>query len=188
MTDLIILAALLRSPAYGYALKRTAGLIFGNRALHPNIVYPLLKRFVQKGWVEQSSVPGERGQTRKQYRITAAGTKYLLEQLSAFSEQYASDDGAFLFRVAFFDALPQQRRQEILELRKLFLHSRAGELASLAANIPAKSFGAVALDRVRALVQNELRWIHKLEGQISSGKGDETCQPLHTLQGTARRS
>lgn len=188
MNDLVILAALLRAPAYGYALKKTAGLIYGNRIMHPNIVYPLLKRFVQNGWVEQSSVPGERGQTRKEYRIAPAGRKYLLEQLSIFTEQDASDDGAFLFRVAFFDALPKQRRLEILGARQLFLNSRAIDLAELSEETQARSFGAVALDRVKGLVDDELRWIRKIEHQIEFSKGDVICKPVHTHRDTARRS
>jgi DNA-binding PadR family transcriptional regulator len=58
---------------------------------------PLRKKFVQNGWVEQSSKPGERGQ-RKLYRITPAGKKHLLECLSIFTEQDASDHKAFCFR------------------------------------------------------------------------------------------
>jgi DNA-binding PadR family transcriptional regulator len=54
MNDLVLLAALLRQPAYGYALKKIAGLIFGNGAMHNNVVYPLLKKFTQNGWVEQT--------------------------------------------------------------------------------------------------------------------------------------
>src|SRR3974390_459070 len=131
MNELIVLACLLRAPAYGYALTKTAGLIFGNREMHPNIVYPSLKKFVQERWVERRSKPGERGQTRKQYRITSNGRKYILERLSTFSERDASDDGVFLFRVAFFDLLPKPTCCQILEARKLFLNSRAHELAKL---------------------------------------------------------
>ena len=156
--------------------------------MHPNVIYPLLKRFVQNGWVEQSSVPGERGQTRKQYRITLAGRKYLLDQLSTFTEQDASDDGAFLFRVAFFDALPKQKRLEILDARQLFLNARAIDLAELSNETAAKGSGVVALDRVRALVHDELRWIRRLEEQIESSKGDVKCKPTGTHRDTARQS
>jgi hypothetical protein len=40
-------------------LKKTEGLIFGG-AMHNNVIYPSLKRFVRNGWVEQSTVPGDR--------------------------------------------------------------------------------------------------------------------------------
>jgi len=187
VNELVILAALLQAPAYGYALKKTAGLIFGNRALHPNIVYPLLKKFVQNGWVEQSSTPGDRGQTRKQYRITAAGRKYLIQELSNFDAHAASDDGAFLFRVAFFHALPKQKRQEILASREQFLNSRATELAKLSDATQADSFPAIALNRVMALVRDELRWLRKLRREIEFKKGDATCRPLHIPRGTAHQ-
>lgn len=188
MNELVLLAALLRSPAYGYALKETAGLIFGSRAMHPNIVYPLLKKFVQNGWVEQSETPGDRGQTRKQYRITAAGKKYLLEQLATFTEQDAADDGAFLFRVAFFDTLPNETRQAMLAARKSFLRSRSAQLAELRKGTQPKSFGAVALDRVQNVVRDELCWIDKLENHVQTNKGDWECKPLLTRPATAHRS
>jgi DNA-binding PadR family transcriptional regulator len=188
MNDLILLAALLGGPAYGYALKKTAGLIFGSKAMHPNVVYPSLKRFVQSGWVDQGSTPGDRGQTRKQYRITAAGRKYLLEQVGKFDEQDASDDGAFLFRVALFDALPKQNRQSILSARKQFLTSRSHQLAELRQTAHPRSFGDIALERVQTLVQNELLWIKRLEDRLESTKGDLKCKPLLTHQATVRRS
>ena len=163
MTDLVLLTALLGGPAYGYALKRTAGLIFGSGVLHNNLVYPLLKKFVQSGWVEQSSVAGDRGQQRKQYRITAAGRKYLLEQIAIFGEREAGDDGAFLFRVALFDLLPEEKRREIVAARKAFLTARVKELSELEKAGKPKSFAGVVLDRVQDLVKGELEWVAKIE-------------------------
>ncbi len=188
MNELVLLAALLRSPAYGYALKETAGLIFGSKAMHPNVVYPLLKKFMQNGWVEQSEKPGERGQTRKQYRITAAGKRYLFEQLATFNEQDATDDGAILFRVAFFDILPTETRLTIVGARRSFLRSRLEQLTQLQTQTDPKSFAGVALDRVLSVVRDELHWIGKLENQVQSNKGGWECKPLLTRPATARRS
>jgi DNA-binding PadR family transcriptional regulator len=166
MNDLILLAALLRGPAYGYALKKTARLIFGRGPLHNNLVYPSLKKFLQNGWVEQASTPGERGQKRKQYRLTAAGRKYLVEQLGTFGNAEAADDGAFLLRLAFFDVLPKRQREAIIARRKSFLTSRATEFSELRKATDSESFGAVALERVETLVKNELRWIRGLEKEL----------------------
>jgi DNA-binding PadR family transcriptional regulator len=189
MNELILLAALLRGPAYGYALKKTAGLIFGSRALHSNLVYPSLKRFVKNGWVEQTTkTQGERGQERKQYRITAEGTKYLLEQLSSFGGLEAAEDAAFLFRVAFFDALPSAKRTAMIAARKSFLISRARQLSELGETIEPQSFGAVALNRVRTMVADELRWIRQLERKLESWKGDLQCKQILTGQATAHQS
>ena len=171
MNDLILLAALLRGPAYGYALKNTAGLILGSKAMHPNVVYPSLNRFVREGWVEQGSAPGDRGQPRKQYRITAAGRQYLLEQLGIFGDREAADDEAFLFRVAFFGALPKSTRRKVLAARASFLTSRSEQLARLRDVMKPRSFSAVALDRVRKLVKDELDWVHQLQMQVERGKG-----------------
>jgi DNA-binding PadR family transcriptional regulator len=159
MTDLVLLTALLGGPAYGYALKRTAGLIFGRGTLHNNIVYPLLKKFVESGWVEQSTVPGDRGQQRKQYRITEMGRKYLLEQIAEFGEREASNDGAFLFRVAMFDFLPEEKRKEILTVRKAHLAVRLKDLYLLEKTGKAKSFSGVVLERILNLVRDEIQWI-----------------------------
>lgn len=176
MNDLVLLAALLGGPAYGYALKRTAGLIFGSGAMHNNIVYPSLKRFVRNSWVKQTSVAGDRGQQRKQYSITPAGRKYLLEQLASFDEREAADDGAFLLRVAFFGILPKEKCQAIVAARKSFLTSRAGELSELGGMVTSGSFWAIALDRVQTLVAHELRWITRLEQTLARLRTKEaTC-------------
>jgi DNA-binding PadR family transcriptional regulator len=179
MNELVILAAMLRAPVYGYALKKIAGLTYGGREMHPNIVYPLLKKFVHNGWVHQTSTPGERGQTRKQYHITASGKRYLFAQLSTFTELDASNNGAFLLRVALFDVLSKPKQLEVLEARRLFLISRAEQLAMLAEEATPIPFGAIALDRVRSVVQDELRWIRKLGVRIDSGKMSHANERIH---------
>jgi DNA-binding PadR family transcriptional regulator len=163
MTDLVLLTALLSGPAYGYALKRTAGLIFGSGVLHNNLVYPLLKKFVQSGWVEQRTVPGDRGQQRKQYRITATGKKYLVEQIATFDERDAANDGAFLFRVAMFDLLPEPRRKAIIAARKAYLTVRLKELQKLEKVGEPKAFAGIVLEHFKDLVRDELKWISDLE-------------------------
>jgi len=171
MNDLVLLAGLLHGPAYGYALKKTAGLIFGASALHNNIVYPSLRKFVQNGWVQVSSVPGERGQQRKQYRITAAGRKYLIEQLKTFGEREAADHGAFLLRVAFFDVLPKTKCLEIMAARKASLTARAARLAALRESTAAQSYAATVLYRLLAQGASELEWVGDLERKYRADKG-----------------
>ena len=45
MNDLLLLSMMLESPKYGYQLKKEAGFIMG-QALHNNLVYPSLRRFL----------------------------------------------------------------------------------------------------------------------------------------------
>ena len=171
MHDLVLLVALLGGPAHGYALKKTAGLIFGTADLHNNVIYPTLKKFVRQGWVAQTTVPGDRGQQRKQYRLTAAGKKYLFGEIGKFGDREAADEGAFLLRVSLFEALPSKARDSIITARRSFLAARAAELSQLRVPAPPGSFAMIALDRVEGRVEDELRWIEQLERALRAQTG-----------------
>ena len=116
MNDLVILALLLPGPKHGYQLKREAGIILGHEALHNNLVYPLLRRFTTSQWVSRKTVPGQRGQTRNQYSLTALGRKELLDQLNSFTEQDARSADAFRIRVSLFGLLKPEARARIFQL------------------------------------------------------------------------
>jgi len=58
---------------------------------------------------------------------------------------------------------PTKSATQSSQPEKSFLTSRAGELRELRKATPAKSFGALALERVRNVVADELRWIQRLE-------------------------
>src|ERR1700740_469510 len=105
MNDLLLLANLLGGPLHGYALKKQVALISGTPDMHNNLVYPLLRRFVGKGWVRQKRTPGERGQTRLVYSLTSAGRAELLRRLSDFEEGEAHSPEAFQVRVGLFGFL-----------------------------------------------------------------------------------
>ena len=77
MNDLVLLSLLYDGPKHGYQLKREAGFVLGRGDMHNNLVYPLLRKFTKKGWVTKKTVPGERGQTRQQYVLTAKGRREL---------------------------------------------------------------------------------------------------------------
>lgn len=171
MNDLVLLAAMLAGPAYGYALRRTAGLIFGGGAMHNNVIYPALKKFVRNGWVSQSSVPGDRGQQRKQYRLTAAGKKYLFGEVGKFTDRDAADEGAFLFRVSLFEILASETRDSVIAARRSFLAARIAEMSQLRAPVPPGSFAMMAIDRVQSRFEEELRWIDQLERTVRKQSG-----------------
>ena len=65
MTDLMLMATLLGGPTHGYALKKTAGLILGQADIHNNVVYPLLRRFVENGWASKRSAAGNAARPAK---------------------------------------------------------------------------------------------------------------------------
>src|SRR6266705_869876 len=99
MSDLILLANLLDGPKHGYALKKQVGLVSGKSEMHNNLVYPLLRRFVESGWVSKRKGAGQRGQTREIYALTNKGRQELLRRLRHFTSKEAASEHSFHLRV-----------------------------------------------------------------------------------------
>jgi DNA-binding PadR family transcriptional regulator len=162
MTDLIILAILTAGPVHGYALKKRAGLVLGQPELHNNIIYPMLNRFIEQGWVKRKEANGERGQTRQVYSITAAGRAALVEKLSEFGEKQAYSEKEFHVRVGLFELLPPDARNRILAARRGVLERREAHLALLQESEKLGGFNAEVVGFTRRQVQSEMEWIRKL--------------------------
>jgi DNA-binding PadR family transcriptional regulator len=152
---------MLNGPKYGYQLKREAGLIMG-QPLHNNLVYPSLRRFLGEGWVSKKAVPGDRGQTRQQYVLSAEGRRYLFERLSEFSEADASSEEAFHLRVGLFAALKPEIRENILSRREDRLQNRDQHLATLQVNLELGKFGGEIVRHMRKQVEMDLEWVRHL--------------------------
>ena len=162
MTDLIILATLLPGAQHGYSLKRQAGLILGQENLHNNLVYPLLRRFVANRWVSKQEVPGQRGQTRQLYSLTALGKKELILRLSTLSEQDARDSNEFRLRVGMFQVIPPEARLHILERRQAFLQSRLEKVSAIEKNFDLDRYAGEVTRRLLADSEVEINWIEHL--------------------------
>jgi DNA-binding PadR family transcriptional regulator len=166
MNDLIVLTALLPGTSYGYAIKKTAGRAFGYSELHSNMVYPLLRKFVEQGWVEQSIKPGERGQQRKQYRLTPSGRAELRRRLERFDAEAAGDRGAFLLRVSLFGVLSPATRHDVLEKRRAYVERRLEQLRSLESQARSSRFGSLVLSFSLSGMEHELAWLEEVERQL----------------------
>ena len=162
MNDLIVLAILLAGPQHGYALKKRAGLVMGNRELHNNIIYPMLERFIKRGWVSRREAEGERGQTRQVYSLTSAGRKALIEHLSEFDLKHALSENEFHLRVGLFELLPPDSRDHILQARSAVLRERDEHLKSLRAAERLSGYNAEVVVFRRQQIESELKWIRKL--------------------------
>lgn len=162
MNDLLLLAMLLGGPKYGYQLKREAGWMLGQDALHNNIVYPLLRRFLDEGWVSKKAVPGERGQTRQQYALTAEGRRHLIERLSRFSEADASSEHAFRLRVGLFPFLKSEVQETVFTARESRLQRRDHVLEALQEKMDLGKFGGEIVRYMRKEIGNEQEWIRHL--------------------------
>lgn len=162
MNDLLLLAMLLDGPKYGYQLKREAGWMSGQESMHNNIVYPLLRRFLGEGWVSRKAVPGERGQTRQQYELTAEGRRNLLQRLSQFSEADAASEEAFRLRVGLFPFLKPVVREAVFTARESRLQRRDHVLEGLQEKMDLGKFGGEIVRFMRKEIGNEQEWIRHL--------------------------
>jgi DNA-binding PadR family transcriptional regulator len=164
-----MLTMLLPGPKHGYQLKHEAGLIVG-QVLHNNLVYPLLRQFTDKKWVRQKVVPGERGQTRNQYSLTALGRKELRDRLSRFTAQDARSAEAFVLRVGMFWFLEPDIRQQILQARGEFLRRRISTLTNVENNFPLNRYAQEVTTHMRAEAESEISWIERLRRLEKSKK------------------
>jgi DNA-binding PadR family transcriptional regulator len=162
MNDLLLLALLLGGPKYGYQLKREAGWMMGQQALHNNIVYPLLRRFLEEGWVSKREVPGQRGQTRQQYALTDKGRRTLMERLNRFAEADAASEQAFRLRLGLFPFLESGVQERVFGLREKYLERRDGVLAALEGNMDLGKFGGEIVGYMRKQIGMEQEWIGHL--------------------------
>jgi DNA-binding PadR family transcriptional regulator len=166
MNDLLILALLLEGPQHGYALKKQAALLFGQHDMHNNVVYPLLRRFVNQKWVTRSKVAGNRGQTRQVYALTPLGRQSIVHRVRDFGPAEASSSEQFSIRVGLFDILAPAERLLILDARKEFLHQRALRFVSLSGAMGMGPFPRQVVNFLAESVDRELAWIEKLRKLI----------------------
>jgi DNA-binding PadR family transcriptional regulator len=165
---------MLDGPKYGYQLKREAGWILGQEALHNNFVYPMLRRFLEEGWVSKKAVPGDRGQTRQQYVLTAEGRRNLLGRLNQFSESDASSDNNFHLRVGLFAIIKPEAREAIMAGRENHLQGRDQRLAALQAKMELGKFGGEVVRHMRKQIEMECEWIRHLRRIAKTdGRGKE---------------
>lgn len=159
MNDLLLLATLLGGPVHGYALKKQAGLIVGQAEIHNNLVYPLLRRFIENGWVSKRAAAGKRGQTRDVYTLTPKGKQELLHRLSSLTEKEAGSEAEFNLRVGMFFALDRESRERILRERDLWLAAREERLARLIGSIDVGFWGGRVVRFLREQTKAERKWI-----------------------------
>jgi len=166
MNDLILLANLLDGPKHGYALKKQVGLLSRSNELHNNLVYPLLRRFVDRGWVNKRRAPGQRGQTRRIYALTNNGKQELLQRLRQFSGKEIASENAFRLRVGLFSVLDKETCMRILAARDQWLLMREQRLARLSSALDLGSWGGAVVRFLQKQVVSERRWISRLKRKL----------------------
>lgn len=169
MSDLIILSCLLEGAKHGYALKKQAGLIIGRAGIHNNLVYPALRRFMERGWVKKRTSAGQRGQNRDTYALTAEGKRELLRKLGEFTEKQAGEENEFHLRVAMFEILDGDARRRILEARKSWIESHEGRLRTIQSAMRLRSWAGELVRFLLGQAEAERKWIAGLERKAGPG-------------------
>jgi len=162
MNDLLLLSLLLAGPQHGYALKKRAGLISGQPSMHNNLVYPLLRRFVENKLVKQKATAGERGQTRLMYSLTPLGRRVLVERLAKFDDSDARSAEAFHLRVGLLELLAPQTRHEIFDKREAHLKETTAKFARLETEIQLGRYPKEVVRYLRERAETELEWIARV--------------------------
>ena len=77
----LLLAILRRGPSYGYAIiQQVRELSGGELEWSEGMLYPVLHRLEEQGWIESYEERGDTGRMRRYYRLRAAGKKALVEE------------------------------------------------------------------------------------------------------------
>jgi transcriptional regulator len=83
--EMMVLQTLQHQPLHGYALvqhiKRTSNELL---QVEEGSLYPALQRMLKEGWVTATWRESASGRRIRVYRITAAGTRHLDDQVSHF--------------------------------------------------------------------------------------------------------
>jgi len=160
---------MLGGPKYGYQIKREAAWVTGQKAMHNNLVYPMLRRFLDEGWVSKKAVPGDRGQTRQLYAITSEGRRHLLDRLQEFGADDARSEEAFHLRVGLFAVIKVDVRDAILSRREDYLRGHDKKLAELQVHMDLGKFGGEVVRHMRKQVEIECAWIANLRRMARPG-------------------
>src|ERR1700679_3058383 len=80
-TEPVILSLLSRGESYGYALIQEVKLLSGDKIEWTDgMIYPVLHRMEDEGWIESRWGEAENGRRRKYYSIKKAGRRALKQQ------------------------------------------------------------------------------------------------------------
>lgn len=85
--DLIILQALIWGPRHGYGISQMIRTSSDELLrIETGSLYPALHRLERKGWIKASWTTSDNNQRVREYRLTAAGRKRLVEERSRWEQ------------------------------------------------------------------------------------------------------
>jgi len=134
--------------------------------MHNNLVYPLLRRFVENGWVSKRQTSGQRGQTRDVYSLTTKGKQEIFRRIAAFTEKEASSASEFSIRVGMFGLLNEDQRLAILDAREAWLAQQEQNSSHIRGAMDVGEWGGEVLALLQQQRQAEHKWIARLKRKV----------------------
>jgi DNA-binding PadR family transcriptional regulator len=162
-SEIVILAMLRQRPQHGYELKKGIEQVLGGTvSLNNKVLYPALKHFEEMGAVVRQVVQQAGKPNRHIYQLTERGIELLQAYLRDFPPELAASEAEFFTRVAFFDYLEAEERQQILKIRLVHLQGGLAYLHNLQ-QMADEACPTVYTQRVLAFhlqrIRNEYEWI-----------------------------
>lgn len=117
--DLIILAVIADKPHYGYEIKKYLEQYYDSvTRVNTNTLYPILRRFVELGYVEKSVVVEDGKPNKNMYAITPEGRRKIAKELRDFPDSIFHERDACMLRLMFFDWMDRDARIRLLDGRE----------------------------------------------------------------------
>ena len=173
-SDIVILAMLRQRPQHGYEIKKGIEQVLGGTVgLNNKVLYSALKHFEELGAVVREVVQQEGKPNRHIYQLTEHGIELLQAYLRDFTPEQAAHEAEFFTRVAFFDYLEPEERQEILKKRLVYLEGGLDYLRNLQ-QMADKVSPTVYTQRVLAFhfqrIRHEYEWITTWLAEMQTDK------------------
>lgn len=134
MIDILILGVLRNGPVHGYELKQRVQRPT-LRPLSNNSLYPLLRRFEERGAVTKQVQTTQGRPARNTYAITAAGHALFHELITTLPPDEAGREEDFLLRVGFFAEMTSSERLGVLSARDAALEEQIAQATLLLAQV-----------------------------------------------------
>ena len=88
--EIMILQSLRLRPMHGYALVKHIKQVSENLLqVEEGSLYPALQRMLKLGWLEAETGTSSKGRPTRIYRLTAAGTRHLENEVLSFERMFA---------------------------------------------------------------------------------------------------
>ncbi|UFJ42601.1 PadR family transcriptional regulator [Brevibacillus humidisoli] len=124
MYDLFVLGELMTEGTHGYVLQeRLTHAVGPIRRISSGTLYPLLSRFVKKGWISlQLGGEQQRRRQRKIYELTTAGRERFLELMAEPIPISTDAELMFHFKMAYFQYVTKEVQLACLKQYLEYLH------------------------------------------------------------------